>query len=163
LTRFPGASVGHHVTAMATPPLRADELLGLPVRLHGIQLGRPVDVLLDREELKALGLDVLCGDKIHRFLPLPTAVIRSEGIAIRSPLVLLEEDELAFYRSRAVGLSALRGRAVEHNGRKLGTLLDIVIAADGSLAEVVVENAEGQRTYPFQSNLHFAPGSRSAA
>ena len=48
----------------------ADELLRLPVRLHGIQLGRPVDVLLDAEAWRVVGLDVLCGDEVHRFLPL---------------------------------------------------------------------------------------------
>jgi hypothetical protein len=148
---------------MATPPLRADELLVLPVRLHGIQLGRPVDVLLDREELKALGLDVLCGDEIHRFLPWPTAVVTGKGIAIASPFVLLEEDELAFYRARAVGLASLRGRAVERNGRKLGALVDIAIAADGSLVDVVVETNDGKQTHPFRSDLRFAPGSRFAA
>ena len=39
-----------------------DELLRLPVRVRGIQLGRVVDVLLDPTEARALGVDVLCGD-----------------------------------------------------------------------------------------------------
>ena len=86
------------------------ELLALPVRLHGIQLGRPVDLLLDRDTLRAVGLDVLCGDEVHRFLPLPTASVSDDEIAILSPLVLLEEDELHFYRSKTFALSALRGR-----------------------------------------------------
>ena len=90
--------------------LTGAELLALPVRLHGIQLGRPVDLLLDRDTLRTVGLDVLCGDEVHRFLPLPTASVSDDEIAILSPLVLLEEDELHFYRSKTFALSALRGR-----------------------------------------------------
>ena len=90
--------------------LTGAELLALPVRLHGIQLGRPVDLLLDRDTLRTVGLDVLCGDEVHRFLPLPTASVSDDEIAILSPLVLLEEDQLHFYRSKTFALSALRGR-----------------------------------------------------
>src|SRR5919204_6423446 len=128
----------HGQDAFAVTPLRADRLLGLPVRLHGIPLGRPVDLLLDVRELKALGLDVLCGDDVHRFLPLQVAVVTNEEIAIRSPFLLLEEDELAFYRARASALADLRGTAVRRAGRDLGVLEDLVVAADGSLAAVVV-------------------------
>jgi hypothetical protein len=140
-----------------------DELLALPVRLHGIQLGRPVDLLFDRDSLRAVGLDVLCGDEVHRFLPLPTAAVGAEEIAIRSPLVLLEEDELDFYRARAVALSTLRGRAVERSGRRLGTLRDVVIALDGELRAVLVD-AEGEtERLRFDAALRFAPESRFAA
>ena len=41
----------------------ATELLLLPVQLHGIRLGQPVDVLLDLDSWRVLGLVVLCGDK----------------------------------------------------------------------------------------------------
>jgi hypothetical protein len=163
VSRFLGYRVGHHGAAMATDPVRAGDLLALPVRLHGIQLGRPVDMLLDRQELKVLGLDVLCGDAVHRFLPLPTATVRRGEIAIRSPLVLLEEDELAFYRARAFALSALRGRPVERRGQPLGALVDIVVGCDGSLAALVLESAGAERVVPFATDLRFAPGSRSAA
>ena len=60
--------------------LSGDEVLSLPVRLHGIELGRPVDVLLDRDGLRVVGLDVLCGDEVHRFLPLPTAAIGDDAL-----------------------------------------------------------------------------------
>jgi hypothetical protein len=140
-----------------------DELLALPVRLHGIQLGRPVDLLFDRDSLRAVGLDVLCGDEVHRFLPLPTAAVGAEEIAIRSPLVLLEEDELDFYRARAVALSTLRGRAVERSGRGLGTLRDVVIALDGELRAVLVDAEGGTERLRFDAALRFAPESRSAA
>jgi hypothetical protein len=137
-----------------------DEVLALPVRLHGVELGRPVDVLLDRETLRVVGLDLLCGDEVHRFLPLPTAAIGDDALTIHSPLVLLEADQLDFYRSRAFVLSSLRGRAVLRKGRAAGRLRDVVFAGDGELLAVVVE--PGGRL-PFDESLQFAPQSRTAA
>src|SRR5438067_1369773 len=101
------------------------ELLGLPVRLRGLQLGQPSDLLLDREGMRAVGFDVVCRDEAHRFLPFPTAGISEEAITITSPLVLLEADQLAFYRSRSFTLSSLRGRPMERRGRSVGVLRDI--------------------------------------
>ena len=94
-----------------------DDLLALPVRLRGIHLGRPIDLLLDRQGFRAVGLDVLCGDEVHRFLPLPIAAVADGAITIQSSLGLLEEHELAFYRSRALALSSLRGRAATPRNR----------------------------------------------
>jgi hypothetical protein len=142
--------------------LSGDELLTLPVRLHGIQLGRPVDLLLDREVLRVVGLDLLC-DEVHRFLPLPTAAVHEDQITILSPLVLLEEDELHFYRSRALSLGSLRGRAVEHRRREVGTLRDVVVASDGELLALLVEQDGASQRIPFDGSLSFAPESRSAA
>ncbi|MGZ4361156.1 MAG: hypothetical protein ACXVFF_02605 [Gaiellaceae bacterium] len=139
--------------------LSGAELLALPVRLHGIQLGRPVDLLLDRDTLRTVGLDVLCGDEVHRFLPLPTASVSDDEIAILSPLVLLEEDELHFYRSKTFALSTLRGRAVQRKSRDLGALGDVVIDAAGELVAVVVA---GQRIVS-DGELRFAANRRSAA
>jgi hypothetical protein len=136
-----------------------DELLALPVRLRGIQLGRPVDLLLDRDARRAVGLDVFCGDEVHRFLPLPTAAVRRDEIRILSPLVLLERHERDFYHSRTLALSRLRGRAVELNGRQLGPLQDVVVAEDGRVIAAIVD---GKRI-PFDDGLRFAPRRRSAA
>ena len=44
------------------PPRSATELLQLPVQLHGIRLGRPIDLLLDLTEWRALGFVVLGGE-----------------------------------------------------------------------------------------------------
>jgi hypothetical protein len=136
-----------------------DELLALPVRLHGIQLGRPVDLLLDRDAQRAVGLDVLCGDEVHRFLPLPTAAVGRGEIRILSPLVLLEQRELDFYRSRTLALSRVRGTAVERNGRQLGLLRDVVVAEDGRVVAAIVD----EDRIPFDAGLRFAPRRRSAA
>jgi hypothetical protein len=139
--------------------LTGAELLALPVRLHGIPLGRPVDLLLDRDTLRTVGLDVLCGDEVHRFLPLLTASVGDDEIAILSPLVLLEEDELHFYRSKTFALSALRGRPVERKGRDLGPLGDVVIDAAGELVAVAIA---GKRIVS-DGELRFAAKRRSAA
>jgi hypothetical protein len=139
--------------------LTGAKLLALPVRLHGIQLGRPVDLLLDRATLRTVGLDVLCGDEVHRFLPLPTAAVSDDEIAILSPFVLLEQDELHFYRSKTFALSTLRGRPVERKGRDLGALGDVVVDAAGELVAVMVA---GKRIAS-DGELRFAATRRSAA
>lgn len=139
------------------------ELLALPVRLHGIQLGQPADLLLDREALHAVGFDVRCGDEAHRFLPLPVAVVSETEIAIRSPLVLLEEDELAFYRARTFTLSSLRKRPVEVSGVVAGKLVDVVIGRGGELVAVIAEDEGDRRRIPFGESVRFAPAKRSAA
>jgi hypothetical protein len=79
---------------------RVSELLALPVRSHGIQLARPVDVLLDATSDRAVGLEVLCRDGARRFLPLPAADVRADEIAVESALILLDERNLDFYRER---------------------------------------------------------------
>jgi hypothetical protein len=161
MSRFSATAPGHDGGAVIE--IRAADLLALPVRLRGIQLGRPADLLLDREELKAIGLDVRCGDGIHRFLPLPTASVSPDGIAIRSPLVLLEEDELAFYEARSFALASLRGRSVERGGREVGTLVDVVVGVDCLLRQIVVSGDGGERRLSFDRSIRLTPGSRSAA
>jgi hypothetical protein len=141
----------------------AADLLASTVRLHGIALGRPVDLFLDRDDLTVVGLDVLCGDDEHRFLPLAAAKLGEEGIAISSPLVLLDEAQLDFYRSRTFSLGAIRGRAVRRNGRDVGVLRDLRLNADFTLAAVAVDVDGREQLLPFDPSLHFDPRSRSAA
>jgi hypothetical protein len=136
-----------------------DELLALPVRLHGIQLGRPVDLLLDRDAQRIVGFDVLCGDEVHRFLPLPTAAVGRGEIRILSPLVLLEQRELDFYRSQTLALSRLRDGVLERDGRQLGRLQDLVVAEDGRVVAAIVDH----KRMAFDAGLRFAPKRRSAA
>jgi uncharacterized protein YrrD len=155
---FFGRESGHERREMRE--LSGYELLALAVRLHGVHLGRPVDLLLDRDGERVVGLDVLCGDEVHRFLPLPTAAVGDDAIAIHSPLVLLEEDELDFYRARAFALSTLRGRPVERDGHEVGKLRDVVLRVDGRLVAAILD---GGRRVPFDGTLRFAPERRSAA
>jgi hypothetical protein len=85
----------------------AGELLRLPVRTRDIEVGRPVDVIVDPLRQCAVGFDVLCRDDEHRFLPWTAAVVGDVAISVASPLVMLEEEQLAFYRARARSLREL--------------------------------------------------------
>jgi hypothetical protein len=98
----------------------ATELLQLPVQLNGIRLGRPVDLLLDAEEWRALGFVVLCGDQSLRFLVFAAADIEADAIRVSSALMLLEDVE--FYRDRSRSLRELL---------KPGEVRDLLIAPDG--------------------------------
>jgi hypothetical protein len=72
--------------------------------MGGIELGRPVDLLIDRERPRALGFDVLCGDEAHRFLPFVVARVRDDAIEIDSPFLLLDFAQVDFYRHQAATL-----------------------------------------------------------
>jgi hypothetical protein len=133
------------------------------VRLHGIALGRPVDLLLDRDDLRAVGLDVLCGDEEHRFLPLAAATVGEDGIAISSALVLLDEPQLDFYRSRTFSLSAIRGRPVRRRGQDVGVLKELCLNDDLTPATVLLDVDGEERELPLDGSIRFDPRSRSAA
>ena len=105
----------------------ATELLQLPVRLNGIRLGRPVDLLLDPVEWRALGFVVLCGDESSRFLVFAAADLREDAIDVSSALLLLEDVE--FYRDRSRSLRDLLGPE----------LRDLLVTPDGSVEALVVE------------------------
>lgn len=74
--------------------------------VRGIRLGEVENVLLDADEPRILGLDVLCGDGANRFLPFSTARLHGHGIEIDSTLTLLDARELEFYRARGRTLTA---------------------------------------------------------
>lgn len=124
--------------------LTGDELLRRPVRVRGIQLGRPVDILLHPNDPHALGLDVLCGDDRHRFLPLPAAEIHKRHVEVSSPLVLLDLREGSFYRREARSLNALRGTPIADRA----SLADVVLAPDWRIAELVLDGREGRERVP---------------
>jgi len=96
-------------------------LVRAPVLVRGIRLGEVEAVLLDPLAPRILGLDVRCGDGTNRFLPYTTARVRGERIEIDSTLTLLDEQELAFYRSRGRPLTAVP------------ELVDALVAPDGGL------------------------------
>jgi hypothetical protein len=88
----------------------AEELLTLPVKVNGIELGRTVDLILDGSASRAVGLDVRCGDGAHRFVPFAVANVGEDAIEIDSPLVLLDFGQVAFYREQGTTLRALDGQ-----------------------------------------------------
>jgi hypothetical protein len=114
----------------------ATELLQLPVRLHGIRLGRPVDVLLDVAEWRALGFVVLCGDESLRFLVFAAADLQEDAIAVPSALLLLEDVE--FYRDRSRSLRDVLG----------GELRDLIVSPDGRVEALVMDGKGGIREIP---------------
>jgi hypothetical protein len=85
----------------------AAELLSLPVRSRGIQLGRPVDALVDPATGRLLGFEVRCGDDAQRFLPFAVVELRAGEIAVGSALALIDERDLGYYRSRARSIDKL--------------------------------------------------------
>jgi len=107
----------------------AGELLRLPVRTRDIEIGRPVDVIVDPARNRAVGFDVLCRDDEHRFLPWTAAIVADDMISVESPIVMLEEEQLAFYRARARSLREL-----------VPVLENVLIEPDGTL-EVVSDDA----------------------
>ena len=112
--------------------LSAAASLQLPVRLRGIQLGRPVDILLDLDSWHALGFVVRCGDESQRFLPFAASQPTGDAIEIGSALLLLEDA--GFYEERGTSYRSLL--AGEVHG---GTLRDVLIAATGAVTELEIE------------------------
>jgi hypothetical protein len=123
--------------------LTGERLLGLPVRVRGIQLGRAVDLLLDPARRRALGFEVLCGDERRRFLPFSTATLAEGELLVLSAFVLVDEEDAGFYRKRTVRVSSLSGLRVERGGRRLGRFHDLVLEPDGSVSALVVDSEEG--------------------
>jgi hypothetical protein len=79
---------------------RLSELLALPVRTRGIVLGHPEEALVAAAEPRIVGFELLCGDGARRFLPFAVAQLGADEIAVESPLLLLDEDGLDYYRER---------------------------------------------------------------
>jgi hypothetical protein len=141
----------------------AEELLQLPVRVHGIQLGRPVDLILDvGPPPRVVGFDVLCGDDEHRFLPLAAATIADGEIEVRSTLTLLERPQLTYYRERGDTLRAARGAVVERRGVELGRVHDLVLAGDGAV-EAVALGEDGERRVALDGDVRVVFPRRPAA
>jgi hypothetical protein len=112
--------------------------LQLPVRLRGIQLGRPTDLLLDTDDWHALGFVVRCGDESTRFLPYAACQPGADEIAVASSLLLLED--VGFYTKRGVSFRSLLDGEVLGGG----VLEDVVLGAGGVVEELEVEH-EGVR------------------
>jgi hypothetical protein len=82
------------------------ELLNKRVVTGGIELGRVVDVIFDKTGENAIGLDIRCRDGENRFLPMAAASVDGD-VVVDSPLVLLEPDQLDFYRTKGRALRSV--------------------------------------------------------
>jgi hypothetical protein len=139
--------------------LSASEALHLPVRLRGILLGRPVDLLLETNTWHALGFVVRCGDESHRFLPLAASQTTDDEIQVGSALMLLED--VGFYRARGTSYRSLLGGEVQRGGRPAGRLRDLVLAGGevteleldrGGAAGIVLVPATGSVVLPSRAS-----------
>lgn len=115
-------------------------MVGRPVRLQGILLGRPSDVVLDAHGRRVLGFVVHSGDDSPRFLPYAASQPGEEEIAVASALMLL--DDVAFYRKHGVSFVALLGTAIEKESIPVGTLVDMHVDHSGEVVELEVEQDE---------------------
>ena len=143
-----------------------EHVLRLPVRLRGIELGRPVDLVFDRDARRVLGFEVRCGDDEHRFLPLAVVSVGTTELEIRSPLVLLEEAQLAFYTGAGRTFRALRGATVVRRRAVVGTLEDVAVGDDGAIVSVLVKTPNGRRTLEYDADVELVrarPGVRAAS
>ncbi len=118
--------------------LSAAATLRVPVRLHGIQLGQPTDLLVDVESWHVLGFVVHCGDESVRFLPWAASQPSEAEIAVGSALMLLED--VAFYAKRSVSFRSLIGGELPGGG----VLRDVLIGDGGFVTELEIERG-GER------------------
>jgi hypothetical protein len=150
------------MAAMRTS-LSAEELLRFPVRLDGIDIGRAVDLIVDPQQQRALGLDVLCGDDVHRFLPLAAAEVGPDEIRVSTPFALMDGVGLEFYREWTSSLRALKGTHVERRGRDLGTIRDAVVSPSGEITAFVVASGDDEVTVPAEPELRIEGNGRNGS
>ena len=130
--------------------------LRLPVRLHGIQLGRPTDLLLDVESWHVIGFVVRCGDDSVRFLPWAASQPSAAEIAVGSALMLLED--VGFYERRSVSFRSLIGGTIPLGG----VLRDVYIGDGGAVTELEIERDGELRRIP-PAGTRVAPTRATAA
>jgi hypothetical protein len=109
-----------------------------------IRLGVAVDALLDASVRRLVGLDVLCGDGAHRFLPFPACDVLETHLSVDSALVFLERN-VDFYRAGGLPFSRLQGLPVRLSGLEVGTLEDVVVTPAGDVEQVVAATSTGAR------------------
>lgn len=140
--------------------LSAADLVGIPVRLHGILLGRPIDLMLDASARRVLGFVVESGDDLPRFLPFAASQPGEDAIAVASALMLL--DDVAFYRKHGVSFRSLLGIRIERENTFVGTLIDMHLNPAGDVVELEVDN-DGANTRIVASDARFTPSAATAA
>jgi len=135
--------------------LSAVGALQLPVRLQGIELGRPVDLLLETETWRALGFVVRCRDESQRFLPFMASQPADDEIAVGSALMLL--DDVAFYAKRGASFRSLLDGDVAG-----GILRDVIVSRDGVVTEIEIERGDRVERIP-AAGAHVLPTRATAA
>ena len=148
-------------SASVSASLTATAALNLPVNLHGIKLGRPIDLLLDTDTWHIIGYVVRCGDESHRFLPFAASQTSQDEIRVASALMLLED--VGFYRTRGTSFRSLLGGEVQRSGRPAGRLRDLVLSS-GQVTELELDRggASGVARVPANGSV-VVPSRASAA
>lgn len=134
----------------------ATTTLQLPVRLRGIQLGRPTDLVLDTDDWHTVGFIVRCGDESTRFLPYAACQPGVAEIAVASSLMLLED--VGFYEKRGVSFRSLLDGEVVGGG----VLQDVTLGPGGIVEELEVER-DGKRQRIPAAGVVVRPTRASAA
>jgi hypothetical protein len=137
--RFPSPVAGEKDTSMRGHT--GDELLRLPVRAHGIRLGRAVDVFLHPSSPGGWGW-TLCGENCTASCRFPASL--AEGRRGGSPFVLPRPGPGFVLLARRL-LAELRGRSVGADG---STLEDVVLGPGWAIEELVLERAGRRRRVP---------------
>jgi hypothetical protein len=97
------------------------------VRLHGIQLGAPVDVLLDAEACAWSASTFAAATRCTASCRSPRPKLTAEEIGVRSAFLLLDDAELAYYARRAGRCAGCAGRGCDSPG-PLGLLRDLELS-----------------------------------
>lgn len=135
-------------------------LIGAPVRLHGIMLGRAIDLVLDPAGRRVLGFVVESGDDAPRFLPYPASQPGADFVAVGSALMLL--DDVSFYRKHGTSLRSLLGSEIERENAPVGTLVDMHVDSAGDVVELDVA-LDGSRSRVPSAGSSFAASAATAA
>jgi hypothetical protein len=123
----------------------AGAMIGRSVSWRGVRLGAPIEVFLDHAVQRAIGLEVQCDSGTRRFLPFAACRLEQAGIVVTSPLALLEEQSLSFYRDRALPLTRFRGSLVLADDHSIGVVQDVVLGDEGYVEALVVQNGSAAR------------------
>lgn len=135
-------------------------LIGIPVRLHDILLGRPSDVVLDSTCSRVLGFVVQSGDDSPRFLPFAASQPGAKEIAVASALMLL--DDVAFYRKHGVSFVSLVKREIARENGTCGTLIDMHVDHAGHVLELEVEQEKLRVRLPALASTFVATAATAA-
>jgi len=88
--------------------MRGVELLNRRVLTGGIEPHCAQRVIFDESGENVIGLDIRCKDGENRFLPMATADVRDGDVTVGSPLLLLQRDQLDFYRAKGRALRSAK-------------------------------------------------------
>ena len=122
------------------------EVLNRSVRIHGIDVGEPVDVLLDPDLRCVLGLEVHCRDGVNRFLPWLAGELQPDELLVELPVALLDGPQLEYYREQALALNALRRLPVDGFDTPAARVEDVVVDARGRVVALEIDARRRRRT-----------------